>query len=92
MVLVSPYDKKYPITLVSKHNVTIAHSLRLKIMEFLTWKPLSGDRPVYLLARKINERSDVDRLTYTKQLLNLFCIVYINEIGSSLILCACLSE
>ena len=39
-------------------------------------KFLSGDRRLYLHARNRALRSDVDRLTLTKQLLNSVCIGY----------------
>ena len=45
---------------------------------FFQWKFLSDDRRLYLHDSKLNSRSDVDRFTHTKQLLNLVCIVYFN--------------
>ena len=48
------------------------------VLVHLKWKSLSGDRHFYLYARKCNIRSEVDGMTREKQLLNLFCIVYIN--------------
>ena len=51
--------------------------LRLKILQSFKCNSLSDDRRFYLHARKLNVRSDVDGPTHTKQLLNLFCIVYL---------------
>ena len=77
MILASLFDQKCLLcSLVSKSNVTLAQPLRLKIPYFLNRKILSGDRRLYLNVRNRTFRSDADRLALTKQLLNLFCIVY----------------
>ena len=79
IVSASHNDQKYPrYPLVLKLNVTLARMLRLVIRYFFKWKFLSDDRRLYLHASKLNSRSDVDRLTHTKQLLKLLCIVYYN--------------
>ena len=76
MVSASPNYHKYPrYPLVLKLNVTLARPLRLVNLYFFKWKILSDDRRLYLYDSKRNSRSDVERLTYTKQLLNLLCIV-----------------
>ena len=52
-VWASPHNQKCPFcTLASKSNVTLAQALRLKILQYFTWKSLSGDRRLYLHARK----------------------------------------
>ena len=80
MVSAYPNDQKYPrYPLVLKLNITLARPLRLVILFFFKWKILSDDRRLYLHDSKSNSRSDVDRLTHTKQLLNLLCIVYVIE-------------
>ena len=45
---------------------------------FFTWKSFSGDRHLYLDAIKWHQKPDMMDLMHTKQLLNLFCIVYIH--------------
>ena len=52
-VFAGTYDHKYPLyTLVSKSNVTLVQPLRLKNRLIFTWKLLSGNRRLYLFARK----------------------------------------
>ena len=76
--LASPSDQKYPrYPLALKFNVTLARPLRFVIPYLFKWKFLSDVRHLYLHDSKWNLRFDVDRLTHTKQLLNLLCIVYI---------------
>ena len=73
MVSASHNDQKYPrYPLALELNVTLARPLRLVILYFFKWKFLSDDRRLYL-----HDRSEVDGLIHTKQLLNLLCIVYI---------------
>ena len=77
MVSASHNDKKYSrYPLALKLNVTLARPLRLVILYFFKWSFLSDDRRLYLHDSKFNQRSDVDGLIHTKQLLNLLCIVY----------------
>ena len=77
-VLAAPNDQKYPrYSLVLKFNVTLARPLRLIILYVFKWKFLSDDWRLYLHDSKWNSKSDVHGLTHTKQLLNLFCIVYV---------------
>ena len=71
-----PNNQKCPFcTLASKPNLTLTLALHLNILQSFTYKSLSDNWYFYLHAR--NMRSDVDGLTHTKQLLNLFSIVYI---------------
>ena len=86
MVSASQNDQKYPrYPLVLKSNVTLARPLRLVILYFFKWKFLSDDRRLYLHDSKINSRSDVDGLIYTKQLLNLLSIVYNGQMSHSIL-------
>ena len=70
-----PNDQKNPrYPLVLKLNVTLARPLRLVILYLSKRKILTDDRRLYLHDSKWNSRSNVDGLTHTKQLLNLFII------------------
>ena len=49
MDLVFVNDQNCPLRpLVLKTDVTLVQTLRLIILDFFTWKPLSGDRHLYL--------------------------------------------
>ena len=66
-----------PASLKIKRHFSMV--LRLVILYFLKWKILSDDWRLYLHDSKWNSRSDVAGLTHTKQLLNLLCIIYLDQ-------------
>ena len=56
--------------IASISNLTLTQELRLKFLQYFTYKSFLGNWCFYLHARKGNMRSDVDGLTHTKQLQN----------------------
>ena len=74
----SLHNQKYPFcTLASKSYVTLAQALPLKNLQSFYMEVFVGRSMLLSLCCKMNLRPNVDGLTHTKQLLNLFMFSFI---------------